>query len=65
MDGEPEIKWRVVRKAKAYTPESKRCLSCLAEKFEPEIKNHCQVQTPAETSNNFLPKKWDVERQCQ
>ena len=86
MDGEPEIKWRVVRKAKAYTPESKRCLLCLAEKFEianypgdnllnkrseiiqvkpseQEIRNYYQVQTSAETPNNFLRSKCDVERQ--
>ena len=55
MDGEPEIKWRVVRKAKAYTPESKRCLLCLAEKFE--IANH--------PGDNLLNKRSEIVAKCR
>ena len=55
MDGEPEIKWRVVRKAKAYTPESKKCLLCLAEKFE--IANY--------PGDNLLNKRSEIVAKCR
>ena len=55
MNGEPEIKWRVVRKAKAYTPESKRCLLCLAEKFE--IANY--------PGDNLLNQRSEIVAKCR
>ena len=42
LNGQPTISWRTMRKAKAFTPETKRCNLCLAEKFE--IVNYPGVQ---------------------
>ena len=46
--------WRVIRKSKAFTPESKRCALCEAEKFE-------IVTFPG---NNLLNKRSEIMAKC-
>ena len=31
--GTPKVKWKILRKAKSYNPQSKRCLLCITEKL--------------------------------
>ena len=55
MNGTPNITWRIVKKSKAYTPESKRCSLCLTEKFE--IANY--------PDRNLLNKRTEIIAKCR
>ena len=54
-DGVPNITWRIIRKEKAYTPETRRCMLCLAEKFE--IANY--------PDDNILNKRTEIIAKCR
>ena len=51
----PTISWRVVKKAPAYTPETKKCRLCLTEKTEIA----CYPDT------NLLNKRTEVIAKCR
>ena len=53
--GIPSIVWRVIRKSKAFTPESGRCALCEAEKFE--IINY--------PGSNLLNKRSEIMGKCR
>ena len=55
MNGTPNVTWRIVKKAKAYNPESKRCSLCLTEKFE--IANY--------PDRNLLNKRTEIIAKCR
>jgi len=55
LNGTPKVTWRIVRTAKAYNPESKRCSLCLCEKFE--IANY--------PKNNLLNKRSEIIAKCR
>ncbi|XP_066929005.1 uncharacterized protein [Clytia hemisphaerica] len=48
LNGQPTVSWRTIRKSKAFTPDTKRCNLCLAEKFE--IANYPDQDTSAVNS---------------
>ena len=54
-NGTPSVSWRIFKNAKAYTPESKRCLLCLNEKFE--IANY--------HDKNLLNKRAEIIAKCR
>ena len=54
-NGTPSVSWRILKNAKAYTPESKRCLLCLNEKFE--IANY--------HDKNLLNKRAEIIAKCR
>ena len=55
LNGTPQITWRIIRSAPAYSPESKRCALCLSEKFE--IANY--------PGNNLLNKRTEIIAKCR
>ena len=55
QNGQPNVSWRIIRKAKSYTPETKRCNLCLAEKFE--IANY--------PGKNLLNKRSEIIAKCR
>ena len=55
LNGNPDVSWRIIRKAKAYTPETKHCALCLNEKYE--IANY-----PEE---NLLNKRTEIISKCR
>ena len=54
-DAQPSVSWKIVKKANAYTPETKNCALCLNEKYE--IAN-------AE-SNKLLNKRNELIAKCR
>ena len=57
MNKNPRITWKIVEKSKAFTPESKKCHLCLAEKYhianfenhgQQKIRNRFQMQTSSQ-----------------
>ena len=55
MNGTPNVTWRIINKAKSYTPESKRCLLCMNEKYE--IANY--------PYKNLLNKRTEIIAKCR
>ena len=55
LNGHPGVSWRIIRKAKPYTPNNKRCNLCLAEKFE--IANF--------PGRNLLNKRSEIIAKCR
>lgn len=55
LNGEPTVSWRTIRKSKAFTPDTKRCNLCLAEKFE--IANY--------PGKNLLNKRSEIIAKCR
>ena len=53
--GEPKVKWKILRKAKAFTPESRNCQLCLGEKYE----------IASYDGNNLLNKRNEVVAKCR
>ena len=54
-NGTPTVTWRIVKKAKAYTSESKHCLQRLNEKYE--ITNY--------PGKNLLNKRTEIISKCR
>ena len=54
-NGTPIVTWKIIKNAKAYTPESKRCSLCLNEKFE--IANYPGL--------NLLNKRTEIIAKCR
>ena len=54
-NGQPNVTWRIIRRAKAYSPETQRCNLCLAEKFE--IANF--------PGRNLLNKRSEIIAKCR
>ena len=54
-NGTPTVSWKIVKKAKAYRPETKICSLCIAEKFE--IANY--------PGNNLLNKRSEIIAKCR
>ena len=55
MKGIPTINWRIVKKARSYTPESRHCSLCLTEKYE--IANYPE--------KNLLNKRSEIIAKCR
>ena len=51
----PNVNWRVIRHAPAYSPETKKCQLCLCEKME--IANH--------PDSNLLNKRTEIIAKCR
>ena len=54
-NGTPIVTWRIIKNAKAYTPESKRCSLCMNENFE--IANYSGL--------NLLNKRSEIIAKCR
>lgn len=55
LNGNPSVSWKIIKHAKPYSPESKRCLLCLQEKFE--IANY--------QGTNLLNKRTEIIAKCR
>ena len=55
QNGQPTVTWKVLRKSKAYSPESKNCQLCLNEKYE----------IASSKEPNLLNKRSEVVSKCR
>lgn len=55
QQGIPKVKWKIIRKAKASTPESRNCQLCLGEKYE----------IACYDGQNLLNKRNEVVAKCR